>query len=164
MPDEIYKNQQVTEFTPLRRSPAAIIDGLTGNRLACMSQQPDALRIDRWLYYCRFYKTRSLATAAVSGGHVRINGERTAPGARVRCGDRIELVRDRLPYVLDVKAIPARRGPAAEARQCYEEDPGIVLEREALVQALRQDRMLMPKTDGRPDKHTRRQLIRRKGG
>jgi ribosome-associated heat shock protein Hsp15 len=129
-----------------------------------MTDSPCTLRIDRWLYYCRFYKTRSLATAAVSGGHVRLNGERTTPGARVRCDDRIELVRDRLPYVLDVKAIPVRRGPAAEARQCYEEDPGIVLEREAMIQALRQDRRLMPKTKGRPDKHTRRQLIRRKSG
>ena len=129
-----------------------------------MTDSPGALRIDRWLYYCRFYKSRSLATAAVSGGHVRINGERTTPGARVRCGYRIELMRDRLPYVMDVTAIPTRRGPATEARQCYEEDPGIVLERESLAQALRQDRMLMPKTKGRPDKHTRRQLIRRKGG
>jgi ribosome-associated heat shock protein Hsp15 len=129
-----------------------------------MTDFPRTLRIDRWLYYCRFYKTRGQATAAVSGGHVRINGERTTPGARVRCGDRIELVRERLPYVLGVTAIPARRGPAVEARHCYEEDPGIVLEREALIQALRQDRMLMPKTKGRPDKHTRRQLIRRKSG
>ena len=126
-----------------------------------MTDSLDALRIDRWLYYCRFYKSRSLATAAVSGGHVRINGERTTPGARVKCGDRIELVRDRLPYVMDVTAIPARRGPATEARRCYEEDQGIVLERESLTRALRQDRLLMPKTEGRPDKHTRRQLIKR---
>ena len=82
----------------------------------------------------------------------------------MKCGDRIELIRDRLPYIMDVTGIPTRRGPAAEARQYYEEDPGTVLEREALTQALRQDRMLMPKTKGRPDKHTRRQLIRRKGG
>jgi ribosome-associated heat shock protein Hsp15 len=126
-----------------------------------MTDSPGALRIDRWLYYCRFYKSRSLSTAAVSGGHVRLNGERVTPGARVKCGDRIELVRDRLPYVLDVTGIPTRRGPASEARQCYEEDKGIVLEREALVQALRQDRMLMPRTKGRPDKHTRRKLMRR---
>ena len=126
-----------------------------------MTDSLDALRIDRWLYYCRFYKSRSLATAAVSGGHVRINGERTTPGARVKCGDRIELVRDRLPYVLDVTAMPTRRGPATEARRCYEEDQGIVLERESLTRALRQDRLLMPKTKGRPDKHTRRQLIKR---
>lgn len=129
-----------------------------------MSDSLETLRIDRWLYYCRFYKSRSLATAAVSGGHVRINGERTTPGARVRCGDRIELVRDRLPFLLDVTAIPARRGPAAEARRCYEEDQGVVLERESLVRALRQDRMLMPKTKGRPDKHTRRELIKRNRG
>ena len=129
-----------------------------------MTDSANALRIDRWLYFCRFYKSRSLATAAVSGGHVRINGERATPGARVRLGDRVELVRDRLPYIMNVTAIPARRGPAAEARQCYDEDAGTVLEREALVQALRQDRMLMPKTEGRPDKHTRRQLIKRKGG
>ena len=129
-----------------------------------MKDPANALRIDRWLFFCRFYKTRSLATAAVSGGHVRINGERATPGARVKCGDRVELVRDRLPYIMNVTAIPTRRGPAAEARKCYDEDPGTLLEREALIQALRQDRMLMPKTRGRPDKHTRRQLIRRKGG
>ena len=129
-----------------------------------MTESADALRIDKWLYCCRFYKSRSLATAAVAGGHVRLNGERTTPGARVRRGDRIELVRDRLPYVFDVTGIPARRGPAPEARRCYEEDEGIVLEREALIQALRQDRSLMPKTQGRPDKHTRRQLIRRNRG
>jgi ribosome-associated heat shock protein Hsp15 len=129
-----------------------------------MTDSTDALRIDRWLYYCRFYKSRSLATAAVSGGHVRLNGERVTPGARVKCGDRIELVRDRLPYLFDVTGIPARRGPAPEARQCYEEDNGVVLEREALIRTLKQDRMLMPKTKGRPDKHTRRHLIRRNRG
>ena len=129
-----------------------------------MTETAAALRIDRWLFYCRFYKTRSLATAAVAGGHVRLNGERPAPGARVGLGDRIELVRDRLPYLFDVTGIPDRRGPASEARQCYEEDKGIVLEREALIRALRQDRMLMPKTQGRPDKHTRRPIVRRHRG
>lgn len=118
----------------------------------------DSLRIDRWLFFCRFFKTRSNATAAVTGGHVRINGERVAPGARVQVGDRIELVRDRLPYSMDVTAIPSRRGPAPEARACYEEDEAVVQERAAKSAALRQDRMLMPRTEGRPDKHTRRTL------
>ena len=72
----------------------------------------NSLRIDRWLFFCRFFKTRSKATAAVTGGHVRLNGERAAPGVRVQVGDRIELVRDRLPYLLEVTAIPSRRGPA----------------------------------------------------
>ena len=122
----------------------------------------DSLRIDRWLFFCRFFcrffKTRSKATAAVTGGHVRLNGERAAPGARVQVGDRIELVRDRLPYSLEVAAIPSRRGPAPEARACYAEDEAIVRERELKSAALRQDRMLMPRTAGRPDKRTRRKL------
>ena len=118
----------------------------------------DSLRIDRWLFFCRFFKTRSKATTAVTGGHVRLNGERAAPGARVQVGDHIELVRDRLPYALKVTAIPSRRGPAPEARACYEEDADVMQERELKTAALRQDRMLMPRTEGRPDKHTRRKL------
>ena len=125
----------------------------------------DSLRIDKWLFHCRFYKTRSKATAAVTGGHVRLNGERPSPGVRVQPGDRIDLVRERLAYSFEVVDIPARRGPASEARACYVEDEATVREREAKVSALRQDRMLMPKTEGRPDKHTRRKLRdRHRGG
>jgi ribosome-associated heat shock protein Hsp15 len=127
-----------------------------------MSNAAEPLRIDRWLFFCRFFKTRSLATAAVVAGHVRINGELAVPGTRVKCGDRVELVRERLPFSLDVVAIPARRGPAAEAQRCFVEDESVVREREAQVLALKQDRLLMPKTDGRPDKHTRRKLIARR--
>ncbi len=129
-----------------------------------MSGDSGSLRIDRWLFYCRFFKTRSKATAAVTGGHVKLNGERTSPGVRVKAGDRIEMVRDRLPYRLDVVAIPARRGPAPEARECYVEDAETVELREQKSLALKQDRMLMPKTDGRPDKRTRRKLRERNRG
>ena len=118
----------------------------------------DSLRIDRWLFYCRFFKTRSLATATVTGGHVKLNGERTTPGNRVKCGDRIELVRERLTYSLEVIDIPSRRGPAVEAKACYVEDEKTVAQRAQQLAVLRRDRMLMPKTDGRPDKHTRRKL------
>jgi ribosome-associated heat shock protein Hsp15 len=129
-----------------------------------MSDYPDSLRIDRWLYFCRFFKTRSKASAAVTGGHVRLNGERAAAGNRVKVGDRIELVRERLNYVLEVIAIPTRRGPAPEARSCYIEDAETIRERESKTAALKQDRLLMPKTSGRPDKHTRRRLISRNRG
>ena len=118
----------------------------------------NSLRIDRWLFYCRFFKTRVKSTEAVTGGHVKINGGRATPGDRVKCGDQIELVRDRLPYSLEVTTIPSRRGPAAESQLCYEEDADTVRQREIQTASLRQDRMLMPKTDGRPDKHTRRKL------
>jgi ribosome-associated heat shock protein Hsp15 len=127
-----------------------------------MPTEPDALRIDRWLFHCRFFRTRSLATKAVTAGHVRVNGERPAPGRRVQVGDRIDLVRDRLHYALEVLAIPARRGPPAEARRCYREDEETVQQREQQAAALRQDRHAMPRTDGRPDKRTRRLLRERK--
>lgn len=126
-------------------------------------QTADTLRIDRWLHCCRLFKTRSKASAAVTGGHVRLNGERAAPGDRVAVGDRIDLVRERLDYSLEVLAIPSRRGPAAEAKSCYAEDEASVRERQAKTEALRQDRLLMPKTDGRPDKRTRRKLRERRG-
>ena len=129
-----------------------------------MTGAPESLRIDRWLFFCRFFKSRSRATAAVGGGHVRINGERPSAGARVKPGDTVEINRDRLEYKLTVRDIPSRRGPAAEARACYEEDPASVAAREARSSALRQDRLSMPVTGGRPDKHTRRKLIRRNRG
>lgn len=122
---------------------------------------PETLRIDRWLFYCRFYKTRVRSSAAVVGGHVQLNGERATPGSRVKPGDTIEMVRDRLPYLFRVTEIPNHRGPAQEAGNCYVEDDATVREREARSAALRQDRMLMPKTPGRPDKHTRRKLRER---
>lgn len=118
----------------------------------------DSLRIDRWLFYCRFFKTRGRATTAVTGGHVKLNGERTSPGSRVKVGDNIDLVRERLAYSLEVADIPTRRGPAAEASACYVEDEQTIQEREQQLKTLRQDRLLMPKTEGRPDKHTRRKL------
>jgi ribosome-associated heat shock protein Hsp15 len=129
-----------------------------------MNSPADALRIDRWLFFARFYKTRSLASAAVAGGHVKINGERATPGARVKCGDTIDLLRERVPYRLNVEAIPARRGPASEAQACYQEDPDALQKRMAIQDGLRQDRRLMPKTSGRPDKHTRRKLRERNRG
>jgi len=124
----------------------------------------DGLRIDRWLFFCRFYKTRVLSSAAVTAGHVKLNSERATPGSRVRCGDQIDLVRDRLPYMLTVTAIPARRGPAKEATDCYVEDESTVALREETSSALSRDRLAMPRTAGRPDKHTRRKLMDRNRG
>jgi ribosome-associated heat shock protein Hsp15 len=123
-----------------------------------------AIRIDRWLWFTRFYKTRGLAAAAVSGGHVKLNGERAKPGSRVNQGDAIELVRDKLPYNLTAGPLPVRRGPASEALQCYLEDETSVLRRRQIVDGIRQDRRQMPRTDGKPDKHTRRKLRERNRG
>lgn len=119
-----------------------------------------ALRVDKWLWHTRFFKTRGLAAKAVTGGHIRVNGERVKPARTVHIGDHLEINRDRLTWRVEVLRLPARRGPAREAEACYDEAEGSRREREALVEALRQDRLSMPRTDGRPDKHTRRRLRR----
>jgi ribosome-associated heat shock protein Hsp15 len=124
-------------------------------------REQQSLRIDRWLWFTRFFKTRVLAATAVSGGHLRINGERARPGSKVREGDIIELVRDQLPYKVVAARIPVRRGPATEARECYLEDEATRARREALRASLQRDRQQMPRTRGRPDKHTRRLLRER---
>ena len=121
----------------------------------------DSLRLDRWLWFTRFYKTRTAATAAVQGGHVRVNGERARTSVRVRPRDEIRLQRQQLEYVLTVVGIPARRGPASEARACYQESEESVARREQQLTELRRDRLQMPMTRGKPDKHTRRRLRRR---
>ena len=120
----------------------------------------DTLRIDKWLFFARFFKTRALATAAVAGGHVHRNGERAKPAAPVHVGDRLSVTKDRYEYVLSVSSIPARRGPAPEAAACYVEDAESIERREALAAALKTDRLGMPRTQGKPDKKTRRQIRR----
>ena len=140
------------------QSSAKVTNARIDPSTSSMSHSVDSLRIDRWLYYSRFFKTRSRATAAVSGGHVKINDDRATPGSRIKRGDRIDLVRERLLYSLEVLEIPTRRGPAAEAKTSYREDEKTVRERDLQTAALKQDRLLTPRTDGRPDKHTRRKL------
>jgi len=124
-----------------------------------MTEQDNAgLRIDQWLWFTRFYKTRGRASTAVSGGHVKINGERAKPGTRVRPGDIVDLVRDQLPYKIEAGPLPQRRGPATEAKHCYRETAESEKMRQELIAGIRQDRREMPTTAGRPDKHTRRKL------
>ncbi len=123
-----------------------------------------SLRLDRWLFFTRFYRTRSAASAAVQGGHVRLNGERARSSAKVAIGDRIRLVRNQLTYEMTVEDIPARRGPAPEAQACYTESEGSVTARKSHLADLRSDRLQMATTPGRPDKHTRRRLRDRNRG
>ena len=121
-----------------------------------ISSTPDGagLRIDKWLWCARFFKSRAQATEAVSGGRVHVNGERVKPSRVVHVDDRLEITRDEMRLEVIVRGIPARRGPAPEARTNYVETPASVAAREAL----RERRLAAPAPDGRPDKHARRVL------
>lgn len=119
-------------------------------------QPPRAgLRIDKWLWCARFFKSRALATQAVAGGHVHVNGERVKPSRIVNVNDRLEITRDEVRCEVIVHGIPARRGPASEAQTHYSETPQSVAARAARRE---QTRLAAPAPTGRPDKHARRVL------
>jgi len=111
------------------------------------------LRIDKWLWFTRFFKSRSQATEAVGGGLVHLNGERVKPARAVRVEDRLLITRDQVRIEVVVTGLPQRRGPAAEARSFYLETPESVVLREKQRE---QARAVAPQ--GRPDKHARRIL------
>ena len=135
------------------------------NSDACMTEeQSKFLRVDRWLWYTRFFKTRSLASAAVAGGHVRINGNKARAGSRVRPRDIVQVKRNQLQYVVQVSILPSRRGPAIEAQATYTETAESMQARDVARNRIRADRRQMPTTDGKPDKHTRRKLRSRNRG
>lgn len=129
-----------------------------------MSDAAD-VRLDKWLWAARLYKTRSLATVAVNGGKVRVGGERVKPSRDVRLGDVISLTRGSDPMELTVRGISGKRGKAVDAQALYEETAASVAMR-AERATLRRSRALdNPAPAKRPDKKSRRQIIRfvRKG-
>lgn len=113
------------------------------------------LRIDKWLWCARFFKSRSQATAAVAGGLVHVNGERVKASRAVHVDDRIDITRDELRFEVVIRGLPVRRGPAPEARALYVETEASVAARE---QRREHSRLAPPAPDGRPDKHARRLL------
>lgn len=120
----------------------------------------DRHRIDKWLWCARFFKTRSLAAQAVSGGKVHVNGERVKPAHNVRVGDRLGIVINGADAEFDVVGLPARRGPASEAQTHYQETPQSVERRTKLREQHRLAEMSRPRPDGRPDKRDRRKIVR----
>jgi ribosome-associated heat shock protein Hsp15 len=123
----------------------------------------DRQRIDRWLWCVRFFKSRSAAAEAVRAGRVRLNGGRVKPAHEVKVDDLLAVGRgDDGERDVRVMAIPVRRGPATEAVLCYVETAES-LERQRLAAERRaQLPRFAPPTEGRPDKRTRRLLLRAK--
>jgi ribosome-associated heat shock protein Hsp15 len=118
------------------------------------------MRLDRWLWAARFFKTRSQASDAVDGGHVEVNGERAKPAKQIRVGDELRVRLNQYTYVLHVRAFSERRGPATEARQLYEETDESRRERERLAEQRRLAPPMAYEEGGRPTKRDRRELSR----
>lgn len=113
------------------------------------------LRIDKWLWFARMFKSRSQATDAVAGGLVHVNGDRVKPSRVVHVDDRLHITKDETRIEVIVRSMPVRRGPAPEARLHYEETPASIAARELQRE---RNRHAAPAPEGRPDKHARRAL------
>jgi ribosome-associated heat shock protein Hsp15 len=116
------------------------------------------LRIDKWLWAARFYRTRSLAAAAVEAGQVRVDGERVKPARALHEGERVSVRRDALVWEVVVTALAERRGSAADAAKLYCETAEGAKVREAEIARRRAVRAAAPHFDSRPTKRDRRKL------
>ena len=123
-------------------------------------QEADGHRLDKWLWYARFYKTRTLASAAITGGRVHLNAERVKPAHRIRIGDRLSLSLQGIVAEFEVLGLPQRRGPAAEAQSHYLETPASAARRVQLREQQRLAQVSRPRPEARPDKRDRRRLMR----
>ena len=118
----------------------------------------DRVRVDKWLWAARFFKTRGAATEAVVGGHVHVNGDRVKPAREVTAGDRLEIRRGQQRWTVIVKGVSDRRGPASVAATLYEETPESEAERRRRTEERRLARPLGADLAERPTKRDRRRL------
>ena len=117
------------------------------------------VRIDKWLWAARFFKTRSMAADAVSGGKVELNGDRVKPAKSVKVGDELKIRLGFYEHVIAVRGLSEQRGPAVVAQALYEETPESAAARAKLAERMRYE---MPKgtESGRPSKKDRRDIRR----
>lgn len=120
----------------------------------------DKVRLDKWLWAARFFKTRGLATEAINGGHVHLNGHRPKPSRTIAPGDVLIIRRGQDEYIVTVRELSDKRGPASVAQQLYEESEESRTERERRAEQRRLQAAAEPRPAKRPDKKGRRQIIR----
>ena len=122
------------------------------------------LRIDRWLWCTRLFKTRSLAAEAVAGGKVHVNGKRVKPAYSLRVGDKLSITRQGYAFECEVLKLPDRRGAAPIAQACYAETEIARAAREKFAEQSRlAAAFAQPHSLERPDKRGRRELRRLRG-
>jgi ribosome-associated heat shock protein Hsp15 len=121
-----------------------------------MTESTDKLRIDKWLWAARFFKTRSLAADAVEGGKVLVNGTRVKPAKAIAPQDMLEIRVGKFRYEVAVLGLSNKRGPAAEAQKLYRETDDSKAQREAIAAEIRAQPQ--PVFKGRPTKRERRRI------
>jgi ribosome-associated heat shock protein Hsp15 len=120
----------------------------------------ESIRLDKWLWSARFFKTRPLATEAVSGGKVHLNGSRVKPGKLVHMGDSLSIQQGVYAFEVSVLGINEKRRPASEARCLYEESEASITARNQLAEMQRLAAMGSQSAERKPSKHERGKIIR----
>jgi ribosome-associated heat shock protein Hsp15 len=120
----------------------------------------DKVRLDRWLWAARFYKTRSAAAAAIDGGKVQVNGSRVKRSHLVRTSDHLRIRKPPFEFVVEIQALAEQRRSAAIAETLYRETASSTAQRERLREQLRAHQHVAYDGKGRPTKKDRRQLDR----
>jgi ribosome-associated heat shock protein Hsp15 len=128
-----------------------------------IDQEDGRVRLDKWLWAARFFKTRALAAEAVEGGKVQVNGDRPKRARPLQVGDEIRVRLGPYEHTITVRALSARRGPASEAAGLYEETAASRTAREALAIQLKSLHAVFGPDKGRPTKKDRREIQRLKG-
>ncbi len=128
--------------------------------VADLTEKDDDVRLDKWLWAARFYKTRSLAKAMIDGGKVHYNNQRTKPNKSVQVGARITLRQGNEEKEVIVTALSAQRRTAVQAQLLYRETEESVEKREKTALARKNNALSMPHPDRRPNKKERRDLLK----
>lgn len=124
----------------------------------------EGVRLDRWLWAARFYKTRSLAVEAIGGGKVQLNGHRAKRAKQVHSGDELRIRKGPFEQLVIVRGVSERRGPAKQAQLLYDETAESLQNRERMAAQIRSIPTPTFKTKGRPTKKERRDIERFRGG
>jgi ribosome-associated heat shock protein Hsp15 len=126
-----------------------------------MNERPSkSVRLDRWLWAARFFKTRALSAAAIAGGKVHVNGVRAKPSKHVQVGDALRVRLGPFEWLITVAALSNRRGPAREAQALFNESVDGRAARERLAEQLKMAPAPAYQGKGRPTKKERRELLR----